>query len=279
MESTTATLPRVIIQPSKGWVSLRLHEFWEFRELLYFLTWREVKVRYKQTAIGAAWAIVQPLFTMLIFSLFFGRLAKMPSDAIPYPVFSLAGLVVWTFFANGLSQSANSLVVNANLVSKIYFPRLTVPVAAVASGLVDFVIALLLLVIFMSFYGIHPGLRVLWLPAFLLLALCTALGAGLWLAALNVEYRDVRYIVPFLVQLWMFGSPVAYPSSLLHEPWRTVFGINPMVGAVEGFRWALVGTSYTPGAMAAVSAVVAAFLLVSGAFYFRRMERTFADRI
>ena len=279
IETTAAALPRVVIQPSKGWVSLRLKEFWEFRELLYFLTWREIKVRYKQTAIGAAWAIIQPLFTMLIFSLFFGRLAKIASDGVPYPVFSLAGLVIWTFFANGLSLSASSLVVNANLVSKIYFPRLTVPVAAVLSGLVDLLITLMMLLVFMLFNGIHPGLRMLWLPAFLLLAACTSLGAGLWMAALNVEYRDVRYIVPFLIQLWMFGSPVAYPSSYLHEPWRTVFAINPMVGAVEGFRWALLGTSYTPGAMSAVSAAVAAILIVSGAFYFRRMERTFADRI
>jgi lipopolysaccharide transport system permease protein len=278
-EIAEAALPRVVIQPSNGWVSLRLREFWEFRELLYFLTWRDVKVRYKQTAIGAAWAIIQPLFTMLIFSLFFGRLAKVPSDGIPYPVFSLAGLVVWTFFANGLSTSAGSMVENSNLISKIYFPRLTVPVASVLAGLVDFAIALGLLLVFMLFNGIHPTMRVLWLPAFLLLALLTALGAGLWMAALNVEYRDVRYVVPFLVQLWMFGTPVAYPSSLLHEPWRTLFAINPMVGVVEGFRWALLGTQYTPGAMFAVSACVTVLLLISGAFYFRRMERTFADRI
>lgn len=273
------TAPRAVIQPSRGWVSLRLREFWEFRELLYFLVWREVKVRYKQTAIGAAWAIIQPLFTMLIFSLFFGRLAKVPSDGVPYPVFSLSGTVIWTFFANGLSQSAASLVDNSNLISKIYFPRLIVPVASVLAGLVDFAIGFLLLIVFMMSYGIHPTARILWLPAFLLLALASALGAGLWLAALNVEYRDVRYVVPFLVQIWMFATPVAYPSSLLHQPWRTVYGLNPLAGAVEGFRWALVGTDYRPGSMFIVSTLMALVALLSGAFYFRRMEKTFADLI
>ena len=271
--------PRAIIQPSDGWVSLRLREFWEFRELLYFLVWREVKVRYKQTAIGAAWAIIQPLFTMLIFSLFFGRLAKIPSDGIPYPVFSLSGTVIWSFFANGLSQSSSSLVDNSNLISKIYFPRLIVPVASVLSGLVDFAIGLSLLLVFILINGIHPTLRILWLPAFLLLAIATALGAGLWLSALNVEYRDVRYVVPFLVQLWMFATPVAYPSSLLHEPFRTVYALNPLAGVVEGFRWALLGTGHAPASMLIVSSAMAVVAMVSGAFYFRRMEKTFADLI
>jgi lipopolysaccharide transport system permease protein len=271
--------PRAIIQPSKGWVSLRLREFWEFRELLYFLVWREVKVRYKQTAIGAAWAIIQPLFTMLIFSLFFGRLAKVPSDGIPYPVFSLSGTVIWTFFANGLTQSSGSLVENSNLISKIYFPRLIVPVASVLSGLVDFAIGLSLLLIFIAANGIHPTMRILWLPAFLLLAIATALGGGLWLSALNVEYRDVRYVVPFLAQLWMFATPVAYPSSLLHEPFRTVYALNPLAGVVEGFRWALLGTSHAPTSMLLVSSAMALLAMVSGAFYFRRMEKTFADLI
>ncbi len=279
VNAAAMTAPRAIIRPSRGWVSLRLGEFWEFRELLYFFVWREVKVRYKQTAIGAAWAIIQPLFTMLIFSLFFGRLAKVPSDGIPYPVFSLSGTVIWTFFANGLSQSASSLVDNSNLISKIYFPRLIIPVASVLSGLVDFAIGFMLLVVFMIGNGIHPTGRIIWLPAFVLLALASALGAGLWLSALNVEFRDVRYVVPFLVQLWMFATPVAYPSSLLHEPWRTVYALNPLAGAVEGFRWALVGTKYTPGSMFVVSAVMAAAALLSGAFYFRRMEKTFADLI
>ena len=267
-----------IIQPSRGWVALQLRELWKFRELLYFLTLREVKVRYKQTAIGVAWAVVQPVLNMLVFSLFFGRLAKMPSDGVPYPVWSLTGLVIWTFFANGLTQSANSLVVNSNLISKIYFPRLSVPIAAVFSGILDLLIALALLCAFMAMNGIHPGLRALWLPAFFLLALCTALGAGFWLSALNVGYRDVRYVLPFLVQFWMFGTPVVYPSSLVPERWRALFGLNPMAGVVEGFRWAMLGTkSYSPGPMFAVSAIASVFLLISGAFYFRRMEKTFAD--
>jgi lipopolysaccharide transport system permease protein len=267
-----------VIVPTRGWVSLHLRELWTFRELLYFLTLREIKVRYKQTAIGIVWAVIQPLLTMVVFSLFFGKLAKMPSDGIPYPVFSLTGLVIWTFFANGVSQAANSLVVNSNLIGKIYFPRLTVPIASVLSGTLDLAIALVLLCLFMLRFGIHPSIQVLWLPGFFLLALCTALGAGLWLAALNVEYRDVRYIVPFLVQFWMFGTPIAYPSSLVPQPWRTWFGLNPMVGVVEGFRWAMLGGSkYAPGAMFAVSALVSVVLLISGAFYFRRMEKTFAD--
>lgn len=269
--------PRAIIQPSNGWVSLRLREFWEFRELLYFLVWREVKVRYKQTAIGAAWAIIQPLFTMLIFSLFFGRLAKIPSDGIPYSVFALAGLVPWTFFANGITQSANSLVSSANLITKVYFPRMIVPLAAILSGLVDFFVGLVLLVVYMGFKGFTPSLTVLWFPVFLFLALVTATGVGLWLSALNVEYRDVRYVVPFLTQVWMFATPIAYPSSLLKDPWHTVYGLNPMVGVVEGFRWALVGAGNPPGAMLWVSAVTAFLLLITGAMYFRRMERTFAD--
>lgn len=267
-----------IIQPTRGWVGLQLRELWSFRELLYFLTLREVKVRYKQTAIGVAWAVLQPLLTMVVFSLFFGRLAKIPSDGIPYPVWSLGGLVIWTFFANGLTQAANSLVVNSNLISKIYFPRLAVPLAAVLSGTVDLLIALGLLLVFMAMNGMHPSARAVWLPGFFLLALATALGSGFWLAALNVAYRDVRYILPFLVQFWMFGTPVAYPSSLLHEPWRTWFGLNPMVGVVEGFRWALLGgNSYSPGPMFVVSAIASVALLISGAFYFRRMEKSFAD--
>jgi lipopolysaccharide transport system permease protein len=271
-----AAIPVTIIEPSCGWVSLKLAELWEYRELLYFLTWREVKVRYKQTALGAAWAIIQPLFTMLVFSLFFGRLAKIPSDGIPYPLFSLAGLIPWTFFANGLSQSSNSLVTSSNLISKVYFPRLTIPLSAVLSGAVDFAISFLLLLAMMALYGRTPGERILTLPLFFLLAFITALGVGLWLSALNVEYRDVRYTVPFLTQFWMFATPIAYPSSLLHEPWRTVYGLNPMVGVVEGFRWALLG-SRTPGPMIAVSSVAAALILIGGAYYFRRLEKTFAD--
>jgi lipopolysaccharide transport system permease protein len=271
--------PEIVIEPSRGWVELRLKDLWAYRELLYFLTWREVKVRYKQTAIGAAWAIIQPLFTMLVFSLFFGRLAKMPSDGIPYPVFSLAGLVPWNFFANGLSQSSNSLVSSSNLITKVYFPRLAIPISAILSGVVDFCISFGLLLAMMLLYGASPTVNVLWLPAFLLLAVVTSLGVGLWLAALNVEYRDVRYVVPFLTQFWMFATPIAYPSSLLKEPWKTAYGLNPMVGVVEGFRWALLGVGQAPGPVVVVSAVAALMILVSGAYYFRRMEKTFADLV
>ena len=274
-ERPQATIMR--IAPSRGWVSLKLREVWTYRELLYFLVWRDIKVRYKQTALGAAWAVIQPFFTMVVFSLFFGRLGRMPSDNVPYPIFAYAALVPWTFFANGLSESSNSLVGSANLIKKVYFPRLAVPVAAVLAGLVDFAVAFVVLVGMMLYYGVQPTAHVLWLPLFLLLALATALGAGLWLSALNVQFRDVRYVVPFVTQFWLFATPIAYPSSLLPEPWHTVYGLNPMAGVVEGFRWALVGTNTRPGALVALSALVAVLLLTSGAFYFRRMEKTFAD--
>jgi homopolymeric O-antigen transport system permease protein len=265
------------IEPSRGWTSLRLGELWPYRELIYFLTWRDVKVRYKQTLLGAAWAVLQPLLTMVVFSLFFGRLAKVPSDGAPYPAFSLAGLVPWTFFSISLTQASNSLVGSANLLKKVYFPRLTVPIATVMAGVVDFCIAFLCLIPVLWHYGVVPGWRVLYLPLFFLLSLVTALAAGLWLSALNVKYRDVRYAVPFLSQFWMLATPVAYPSSLLSEPWRTLFGLNPMSGVVEGFRWALLNTKTAPGPMIAVSSVVALVLLLSGAYYFRRMEKGFAD--
>lgn len=267
------------IAPSRGWTALRLGELWEHRELLWFLTWRDVKVRYKQTLLGAAWAILQPVLTMLVFSLFFGRLAKMPSDGLPYPVFAFAALVPWTFFAYSLGQSSNSLVQSAQLIKKVYFPRLAVPLSSVMSGAVDFGLAFLVLLAMMAFYRIAPSPNMVWLPLFFLLAVISALGVGLWLSALNVEYRDVRYVVPFLTQFWMFATPIAYPSSLLPEPWRTVYGVNPMVGVVEGFRWALLGTASAPGPIVAVSALVATAILVSGALYFRRMEKTFADVI
>lgn len=272
--STTSTLR---IQPSRGWVTLKLREIWEYRELLYFLVWRDIKVRYKQTALGATWAIIQPLMTMVVFSLFFGYLGKIPSDGVPYPIFSFAALVPWTFFANGLAQSSNSIVGSSNLITKVYFPRLVVPLASVLPGIVDFGLAFAILLGMMLFYGIVPTLAVLWLPLFLLLALTTALGVGLWLSALNVEYRDVRFLVPFITQFWLFATPIAYPSSLLPEPWRTIYGLNPMVGVVEGFRWALLGTNRAPGPIILVSAAAAIVILITGAFYFRRMERTFAD--
>ncbi len=265
------------IEPLRGWVPLKLRELWEYRELLYFLAWRDVKVRYTQTALGAAWAIIQPLFTMIVFSLFFGRLAKIPSDGIPYPIFSYAALVPWTFFANGLSQGSNSLVNNADLIKKVYFPRLVVPIASILAGVVDFVLAFVILLGMILYFGTVPTVNVLWLPLLLLLALVTSLGVGLWLSALNVEFRDVRYVVPFLIQIWLFATPIAYPSSLLSEPWRTLYGLNPMAGVVEGFRWALVGTHTAPGLMIIASTLAALTLLVGGAFYFRRMEKTFAD--
>ncbi|HXM48951.1 MAG TPA: ABC transporter permease [Pyrinomonadaceae bacterium] len=273
----SATVPTLRIAPSKGWVPLKLSELWEYRELLYFLVWRDIKVRYKQTALGASWAIIQPFFTMVVFSLFFGHLAKMPSDGIPYPIFSFAALVPWSFFANGLSQSSNSLVGSSNLITKVYFPRLIIPLASSFSGVVDFLIAFAVLVVMMLYYGLLPTFNVLWLPLLLLLAMVTSLGVGLWLSALNVEYRDVRFIVPFITQFWLFVTPIAYPSSLLPEPWHTLYGLNPMVGVVEGFRWALLGTKTAPGPIIAVSSAAAIVILITGAFYFRRMEKTFAD--
>ena len=277
LPSRADDVPMIRIEPSKGWVSLKLRELWEYRELLYFLTWRDMKVRYKQTVLGVAWAVIQPFFTMVVFSLFFGKLAKVPSDGIPYPIFSYAALVPWTFFANGLNQASTSLVTHADLIKKVYFPRLAIPVARMLAGTVDFVLAFVVLLGMMLVYGIMPTINVLWLPFFLLLALMTSLGVGLWLSAMNVQFRDVGYTVPFMTQFWLFSTPIAYPSSLLAEPWRTLYGINPMAGVVEGFRWALLNTDTAPGPIIIVSSLVALALLVSGAFYFRRMEKTFAD--
>lgn len=270
-------VPHVHIEPSQGWVSLKLRELWEYRELLYFLIWRDIKVRYKQTVLGAAWAIIQPFFTMVVFSLFFGKLAKVPSDGIPYPIFSYAALVPWTFFANGLSQASTAMVNQAHLIKKVYFPRLAIPIAKVLAGTVDFVLAFVVLLGMMLAYGVVPTVNVLWLPLLLLLALITSLGVALWLTAMNVQFRDVAYTVPFITQFWMFATPIAYPSSLLPEPWRTLYGLNPLAGVVEGFRWALLSTDTAPGPIIIVSSLVALALLVSGAFYFRRMEKTFAD--
>ncbi len=278
-------LPTLVIRPSRGWSSLGLHEIWTYRELLYFLIWRDVKIRYKQTVLGASWAILQPLLTMLVFTIFFGGLAKVGSDGLPYPIFSFAGLLPWTFFAQGLSQSSSSIVGSSGLITKVYFPRLVIPISSVLAGLVDFAIAFVVLLGMMAYYGIWPGTAVLWLPLLLVLATLTSLGVGLWLSALSVEYRDVRFVVPFFVQLWLFVTPVIYPTSkviakldqLGLPTW--LYGLNPMAGVVEGFRWALLGTgSLQPSAMTA-STVVALLLLVSGAFYFRRMERGFADVI
>lgn len=278
-KSPSSDLPVVRIEPSSGWMSLQLRELWRYRELLYLLTWRDIKVRYKQTVLGASWAILQPLLTMVVFSLFFGRLAKVPSDGLPYPIFSYTALVPWTFFANGLIQSSNSLVGSSNLITKVYFPRLAIPIATTLSALVDFALAFAVLLGMMLFYGVTPTFQSLLLPFFLLLALAAGLGAGLWLSAMNVQFRDVRYVIPFLVQLWLFATPVAYPSSLLDEPWRTLYALNPMVGVVEGFRWSLLDTAQAPGLMIIASSVAALILVASGAVYFKRMERVFADVI
>jgi lipopolysaccharide transport system permease protein len=275
--SAAADAPDILIRPSTGLVSLDLTSLWRYRELLYFLVWRDIKVRYKQTVLGASWAIIQPVATMIVFSLFFGRLAGVPSDGVPYPLFAFAALVPWTFFAQGLTQSANSLVASQDLIRKVYFPRLAIPIATVLSGAVDLALALTVLGGMMAFYGVAPTLQVMWILPLILLAFVTALGVGWWFAALNVQYRDVAYIVPFIVQFWLFATPIAYPSSLLPEQWRVVYALNPMVGVVEGFRWALVGADTAPGPMVAVSAAAALILLLGGAFYFRSMERRFAD--
>src|SRR5712692_5557584 len=240
-------LPTFFIRPQTGWTAVGLKELWEYRELLYFLMWRDIKVRYKQTVLGATWAIIQPFLTMVAFSVFFGTLAKMPSDGIPYPLFTYAALLPWGFFANALSAASNSLVGSSNLITKVYFPRLVIPLATVLSGVVDFGLALAVLVGMMGYYHIAPSMHVFFLPLFVLLALVISLGVGLWLSSLNVKYRDVRYIVPFITQFWLFATPIAYPSSLLQQPWRTIYGLNPMVGVVEGFRWSLLGTKVSNG--------------------------------
>jgi lipopolysaccharide transport system permease protein len=274
-----AALPLTIVRPSRGWAPLDLREFWEFRELLGFLVWRDLKVRYKQTVLGVAWVVLQPFFTMLVFTAVFGKLVHMPSDGVPYALFSLAGLVPWMFFSHGLSQVSNSVVSNQELVRKVYFPRLALPLSAVLSDLVDLALSFAMLLCVMAFFGLAPNPKILLLPLLVALAIVTALGTGLWLAALNVRYRDVRHIVPFLTQIWLFLTPVAYPSSLLGEPWRTLYGLNPMAGVVEGFRWALLGTATAPGPLIAVSATVAALVLLGGIAFFRRTETSFADVI
>lgn len=265
------------IQARSGWRALNLAEIWRYRELLWFLAWRDIKIRYKQTVLGAGWAIIQPLFTMIVFSIFFGRLAKVPSDGQPYPVFALCALVPWQLFAYALTQSSNSVVAEQRLITKVYFPRLIIPIASVLSGLIDFLIAFALLLVFMAWYDVYPGWAILTVPLFALLAIATALAVGLWLSALNVQYRDFRYTVPFLTQFWMFASPVAYSSSLVPEDWRMWYGLNPMAGVIEGFRWALLGGTECAWGTLAVSILTVSMLLVGGVYYFRRMERTFAD--
>ena len=270
-------LPHTHIEPSHGWVSLKLRELWDYRELFYFLIWRDIKVRYKQTVLGAAWAVLQPFLTMIVFSIFFGNLAKIPSDGIPYPLFSYTALLPWQLFAFALNEFGNSLVTNQRLITKVYFPRLTIPTSAVLAGLVDFAIAFVVLLGMMFYYGYVPTAAVVTLPLFLLFAILTALAVGLWLSALNVQYRDIRYIIPFLTQFWLFVTPIAYPSSLIPQWLRPIYGLNPMAGVVEGFRWALLGKTGDVGPLILVSVGVVIVLLISGLAYFRRMENTFAD--
>jgi lipopolysaccharide transport system permease protein len=264
-------------RPPSRWPSLDLGELWSYRELLFFLTWRDIKVRYKQTMLGASWAVIQPFMTMVVFSIFFGRLAGLPSEGVPYPIFTYSGLVPWMFFANALTQASSSLVQHEKVITKVYFPRLLVPLSAVLSVLVDFAISFVVLLGMMLFFGIVPTAAIWTLPFLVVLATVTALAVGLWLAALNVKYRDVRYVTPFMIQFWLFATPIAYSSTLVPEQWRLLYSLNPMVGVVEGFRWALLGSATAPGPMLAVSMVAVLFLLVGGLFYFRRMEAYFAD--
>jgi lipopolysaccharide transport system permease protein len=275
-----AAVPHLVIEPSRSWVALNLRDLWQYRELLYFLTWRDVKVRYKQTALGAAWAVIQPLATMLVFTLFFGKLAGMPSDNIPYPLFAYAGLLPWTFFANAVTNSGNSLVGSSNLITKVYFPRLIIPGAAVLAGLVDFAIACVILAVMLVWYQVPVGAGLLMLPALVALTSLLALGVGMWLSALNVKYRDIRYAIPFLIQLWMFATPIIYPASLLPEKYRPVFALNPMAGIIEGYRVALLSGVNGAGfdwLSLGISAGVALAILIYAAYDFRRMEKTFAD--
>ena len=274
--SPDSQIPTIVIRPPRKWVPVDFKELWEYRELLYFFTWRDVKLRYKQTGLGIAWAIIQPLFLMIVFSLFFGGLAKIPSDGIPYPLFSLAALLPWTLFAEGMTRSTISMVSNANIMTKVYFPRLIMPVASIMSPLVDFCVAFGILIIMMAYYGFVPTINVIFLPLLVVFAMMTSLAVGLWLSALNVKYRDFQYTVPFLIQIWMFASPVVYPASMVPQQFQFLYALNPMTGVIEGFRWALLGTN-PPTTMIFISLGVVIALLVSGVFYFRRMEQFFAD--
>jgi lipopolysaccharide transport system permease protein len=269
--------PSVHIAARRGWLALDLAELWAYRELLYFFVWRDIKVRYKQTAIGAAWAVLQPVMTMLVFSLFFGRLARIPSQGLPYPVFYYCALLPWMYFSTAMQGATNIVVDQQRVITKIYFPRVVLPIAAVLSGLLDFAISFVVFLAMMVYYRIVPTAAIIWLPGFTLLAILTALGVGLWLSALNALYRDVRYVLPFLVQFWMFASPVAYPSSLVPEKWRWLYGLNPMAGVIEGFRWALTGHGQPPGILLATSAAAVLLLVLSGLVYFHAMEGTIAD--
>jgi lipopolysaccharide transport system permease protein len=267
------------IEPPSGWFELRLRELWAYRELLYFFVWRDVKIRYKQTAIGVLWVVLQPMLTMLVFTLFFGKLAKLPSQGLPYPVFYFAAVVPWMYFSTALVAVTNIIVENQRMITKVYFPRLVLPTSAALSGLVDFSIGFVVLVIFVLAYGIRPGFAALFLPFFLLLEVLTVLGIGLWLSALNALYRDVRYLIPFIVQFWLLASPVAYPSSMVPERYRWLYGLNPMAGVIDGFRWALTGKGHAPGTVLIASSAVVIFMVFTGLLYFNRMEGSIADRV
>ncbi|HUO34600.1 MAG TPA: ABC transporter permease [Candidatus Acidoferrum sp.] len=269
--------PILRITPPGRWWAIPFGELWQSRELLYFFVWRDIKIRYKQTVIGAAWAVLQPLLTMVVFSLFFGRLAHIPSAGLPYPIFYYAALLPWTYFATALQNTTNSIVENQRVITKIYFPRLTLPLSSVSASLVDFAISFCMFAVLMVWYGIRPTMAMLWFPAFLLLAILSALGAGLWLSALNAIYRDVRYALPFLVQIWLFASPVAYPSSLVPHKWQWLYGLNPMTGVIVGFRWSLTGRGTLPVNFLLTSTAVAAILVITGLGYFQKMESTIAD--
>jgi lipopolysaccharide transport system permease protein len=269
-----------IIRPENNWLALNLADLWRYRELVYFMAWRDIVVRYKQTLLGAGWAILRPFLTMVVFSIFFGELAKVPSEGVPYPIFTYTALLPWELFATALSVASRSLVQNSHMITKVYFPRLILPLAAILAGVVDFLIAFVILIVMMAYYGIVPTSAVWTLPLFLLLTLITSLGVGLWLSALNVLYRDVGYVTPFLTQFWLFITPIAYGASLVPEQWRFLYALNPMVGVVNGFRWALLGIqTAAPDSQLIMSVVVSLILLVSGLFYFRRMERLFADMV
>jgi lipopolysaccharide transport system permease protein len=277
MEHSNFLRAEIVIKPSQGWVPLKLGELWQYRELLVFLVWRDTKVRYKQASLGVAWAVIQPLMTMVIFSVIFGELAKLPSENIPYPLFSYAALLPWQLFSGALTRSGSSLVGNATLLTKVYFPRLIIPLSTTIGGLVDFSISFLVLLGLMLFYGMAPTWAIFWLPLLVVFTLVTALSVGLWLSALNVEYRDVQHIIPFIIQAWMYASPVAYSAELIPSgPWRFVYGLNPVAGIIQSFRWALLGAS-PPGELMLVSVGMVMILLVAGLYYFRRMEKVFAD--
>ncbi|RME89606.1 MAG: ABC transporter permease [Anaerolineae bacterium] len=278
-ELTRSEPATIYIKPSTGIAALNLRDLWLYRELVFFLIWRDLKVRYKQTLLGAAWAIIQPVMTMVVFTIFFGKLAKVPSDNIPYPIFSYTALLPWGLFTTALNQASRSLTSNHNMITKVYFPRLVLPLASVLAGVVDFAIAFLVLLGMMAYYHVTPTAAIWTLPLFLLLALVTALGVALWLSAFNVQYRDVGYALPFLTQFWLFITPIAYSSSLVPEKWQVIYSLNPMAGVVNGFRWALLGAGDGPGLTLAVSVLISLLILVGGLFYFRSMERTFADLI